>query len=74
MVCTRGWGNKIKDKIQKDQNQFQLLMKSWRQTRVLEAKQDTAHTPCTQHHQRGGQTTEVTPLARPLDTPLPSPI
>ena len=27
---------------------------------------------CTHHHQEGGQTTEATPPAQPLDTPLPS--
>lgn len=43
-----------------------LVLKSWEQ------KQGTAHVPCTQHP-RGGPTTCATPLARPLDPPLPSP-
>ena len=42
-------------------------------TGCQEKTQSTAHAPCTQHHQRGGQTTQHTPLAQPLDTPLPSP-
>ena len=36
--------------------------------------QGTAHALCTQHHQRGGQTTQISPLAWPLDLPLPSPL
>lgn len=39
-----------------------------------ERKQGTRHALCTQHHQRGGQTTEATPLASLLDPPLPLPI
>ena len=38
--------------------------------RCQEQKQGTVNAPCTHHHQRGGQTT---PLAWPLDPPLPSP-
>ena len=38
-----------------------------------EQKQGTVHAPCTQHHQRGGQSTKATPPAQPLDPPLPSP-
>lgn len=61
MVCTRGWGNKIKDKIQKDQNPISATYEELEiNQECLKQKQDTAHTPCTQHHQRGGQTTEVT--------------
>ena len=45
------WG-KLCHKIQKDQKKTQLpLLNS------QEQKQGTAHAPCTQHHQRGGQTT-----------------
>lgn len=43
-----------------------LVLKSWEQ------KQGTAHVPCTQQP-RAGPTTCATPLARPLDPPLPSP-
>lgn len=38
-----------------------------------EQKQHTEHAPWTQHHLRGGQNTEATAPAQPLDTSLPSP-
>ena len=31
----------------------------------------TVCAPCTQYHQRGGQTTQATPLTQPLDTTSP---
>ena len=35
-------------------------------TERQEQKQSTAHTPCTQHHQGGGQTTQATPTLTPF--------
>ena len=43
-------GQILDNKIQKDQKAQPPILKS------REQKQGTAHAPCTQHHQRGGQT------------------
>ena len=47
----------LDNKIQRDQKTQLPLLKSQEQKRGGEQKQGTAHAPCTQHHQRGGQTT-----------------
>ena len=44
----------IMDKIQKDQKKKEKTQLPLLKSR--EQKQGTAHAPCTQHHQRGGQT------------------
>ena len=51
------------DKIQQDQKQNQkqtptaISEEPGAKTGCREQKQGTAHAPCTQHHQRGGQNT-----------------
>ena len=59
---------KIMDKMQKDKKAQMLLLIG------LEHKQGIymPPAPCIQHHQRGGQTTQITCLTQLLDTPLPS--
>ena len=53
--------------------QVPFLKSREQERRVGNKKQGAAHAPCTHCHQRAGQTTEATPRALLLDTPLPSP-
>ena len=63
-------GQLMDNKIQKDQkNTTSTYEETGAKTGCWEQKQGTAHSPCTQPHQRGGQT----PLAQLLDIPLPLP-
>ena len=51
-------GQIMGNKIQKDQkNPTAASEELEAKTGCQEQKQGTAHAPCTQHHQRGGQTT-----------------
>lgn len=62
--CTVGANSK--QKVQRDQKMQLPLLKNGEQ------KQGTVHVFGTQYHLRDGQNTQVTPLAQPLDTALPS--
>ena len=63
----------IMDKILKRPETQLPLLKSWEQKRGSGTK--AGYSTCHLHSTptRGGQTTQATPLARPIDTPLPSP-
>lgn len=73
MVCMRGWGNKIKDKIQKDQNPISATYEELEINQGVGSKSKILHTLPALNTPKGWQTTEATPLAQPLDTPLPLP-
>ena len=61
-------GQLMDNKIQEDQkNPNATYEEIGAKTGCWEQKQGTAHSPCTQHHQRGGQT----PLAQLLGITLP---
>ena len=61
-------GQLMDNKIQQDQkNPNATYEEIGAKTGCWEQKQGTAHSPCTQHHQRGGQT----PLAQLLGITLP---
>ena len=57
---------KIMDKMQKYKKAQMLLLIG------LEHNIYMPPAPCIQHHQRGGQTTQITCLTQLLDIPLPS--
>ena len=57
-------------KIRKDQKSPTATIEELgAKTTCLEKKQGTAHAPCTQHHQRGGQNTSAIPPNKLLDQP-----
>ena len=52
---------------------FKKTKNSTATSKVSGQRQGPAHTPCTHHHEEGGQTTQDTSLAWPLDLSPPSP-
>ena len=74
----RSWGKFQTKDTKRPKNPTATFEEPGAKTGSWEQKQSTAHAPCTQHHQRGGQITHLgksppTPPAGTLDTPLPSP-
>ena len=56
-ACMRSWGKFWTKGTQRPENPTATSEEPGAKTKRWEQKQGTAHAPCTQHHQRDGQTT-----------------
>ena len=70
LICS--WANSGQ-KTQRPKNSAATSEEPGAKTGCWKQKWATKDTPCTQHHQRGGQTTWVIPPAWPMDTRPPLP-